>query len=118
MNNSTRMSVRLSSPLFEPLSRNLPALLKEAAVASRLVGRTSFFLAIGRTNYYKIITMKSKTLILLIIAAVASPLIVATTTSCQYEGHHVHDGDVRFNQHGRYKHGKRTHAEKKYLRPR
>ena len=61
--------------------------------------------------------MKSKTLILLIIAAVASPLIVATNTSCQYEGHHVRDGDVRFNQHGRYKQGKRTHAEKKYLRP-
>lgn len=61
-----------------------------------------------------------KSIALFLIAAVATPVMLVATTSCTpgYTGQHVHQGDVRANQHGRYKHGKRTHAEKKYLRPR
>lgn len=61
-----------------------------------------------------------KSIALFLIAAVAAPVVLVATTSCSpgYTGNHVHPGDVSFNQHGRYKHGKRTHAEKKYLRPR
>ncbi|MDF1860045.1 MAG: hypothetical protein P1U87_07505 [Verrucomicrobiales bacterium] len=61
-----------------------------------------------------------KSIVLFLIAAAATPVMLFATISCSsdYAGQHVHQGDVRFNQHGRYKHGKRTHAEKKYLRPR
>lgn len=62
--------------------------------------------------------MKTKSILLLLAAALACPLIVATTTSCTSDGYYARPGDVRFNQHGRYKEGKRTHSEKKYLRPR
>lgn len=63
-----------------------------------------------------------KSIVLLLSLSLAIPFVALTSTSCTsgpgYGPHHVHPGDVRFNQHGRYKHGKRTHAEKKYMRPR